>query len=183
MPSVAYSGHTVSEDARYKLASLVEGRYRDEYEKNLDLWRDIERKAQGLIAAAGLLLTALFGIVKTDNSPNSIGLSLLISAITALLVVSILSAFLVLRTRKVPTPPRGEMLEQSASEIKCLLDAENSNYRLAALIEDQFASWRIAVQEIKNANRSKAFDLFLGQVFILMALLFLFAATILVVVG
>lgn len=183
MPSVAFSGHTVSEDARYKLATLVEGRYRDEYEKNLDLWRDIERKAQGLIAAAGILLTALFGIAKTDNSPTSLELSLLISLITALLAVAILSAFLVLRTRKVSTPPRGEILEQSASEIKCLLDAENSDFRLAVLIEDQFPSWRIAVQEIKKANKSKASDLFLGQVFILMALLFLFGATIAIVFG
>ena len=64
-----------------------------------------------------------------------------------------------------------------------MLDAENSDFRLAVLIEDQFPSWRIAVQEIKKANKSKASDLFLGQVFILMALLFLFGATIAIVFG
>lgn len=174
---------TTCEDVHYKLAALIETRYKDEYEKSLDLWRDIERKAQGLIAAAGILLTALFGLVKTDTSPVSTGISLLICMATASLTVSILSAFLVLKTRKISTPPRGEIFEREVSEIKPLLNDPNSDARLTALIEGQFESWRLAVQENRKANEDKAFDLYLGQIFILIALLLLFGTTISVLIG
>ena len=74
------------------------------------------------------------------------------------------------------------MIESAALELMYGLDAENPEHRLTAFLEDQFESWKYAVQEIKRANSCKAFDLFLGQVFILAALLFLFIATIVIVV-
>ena len=82
----------MSDGPLFKLSCLVERRYQDEYAANLELWRDIERKAQGVIAVVGILLTALFAIAKTESFKIEFGLAYTLSLVISLLAVSVLCA-------------------------------------------------------------------------------------------
>ena len=169
-----------SEKALYTLSCLVEQRYRDEYVAGLDLWRDIERKAQGVVAVAGIVLTGLFAIASAEHV-HEIGLATTLCVAVASLGLAVLSAVLALWTRRLSTPPQAYLLEQSAADIAKVISIESNDSadeRLSGFVNGQLSDWKISVEEIKRENEKKARNLTLSHTFVLLSLALLLLATI-----
>lgn len=166
-----------SEKPLYTLSCLVEQRYRDEYAAGLDLWRDIERKAQGVVAVAGIVLTGLFAIVRAEHI-KEIGLATILYVAVTSLGLAVFSAVSALWTRRISTPPQACLLEQSAADIAKVISNDSVDERLSLFVNGQLRDWKISVAEIKKANDDKARNLTLSHTFVLVSLALLLVATI-----
>jgi hypothetical protein len=166
-----------SEKLLYTLSCLVEQRYRDEYAAGLDLWRDIERKAQGVVAIAGIVLTGLFAIVRAEHV-QAIGLATELCVVVISLGLAVVSAVSALWTRRLSTPPQAYLLEQSAGDIAKVISKSSADEHLSRFVEGQLNDWKLSVAEIKRANEKKAQDLNLSHKFVLLSMLSLLIATI-----
>src|SRR5229473_5784880 len=143
--------------------------YREEYRDLSEAWRNLDTKAQGLGAIAGIFLAAVFGW--TRELPSSFGRCerLQIVASLLLLVSAIIAAVLALLVRRVTAPPLGDETAEMVSDILEKQKAEELPQRLDALYGDQMIAWKDTNGDMRHHNQSKASRLAFGQVALLLA--------------
>jgi len=166
-----------------QLASFVHQRYREEYAECQETWGILEGKAQGLVAISGALLTALFAIITKGDSPVSLSIGLTLALSVTCLGLSLISAALVLKARKMGTPPRAAAISVVARDLRENLRDDESIEGFVRFLSSQYSAWGTAIDDCRRANEKKAYDLGMSQSFMLSALLLMLFLTIGVVVS
>ncbi len=143
-------------DASTDLLRLALEGYREEYRDLSDTWRNLDGKAQGSGAIAGIFLAAVFAWVRPLAAGVGIPERLLLSASIVLLVASVVAAVLALQVRSVSAPPLGE---ETGDMIRDLLRPENAGElpaRIPRLFQDQIRAWRDTNRDMADNNLGKA---------------------------
>jgi hypothetical protein len=143
--------------------------YREEYRELSDNWRNLDTKAQGLGAIAGIFLAAVFAWGR--NLPADFGPVqrwMLVAAIV-LLVVTIAFAVLALHVRMVAAPPLGDETANMVTDILQKHKVEEMPARLVAFYNDQIEPWKDTNEDTRRHCLSKAFRIQVGQVAVLLA--------------
>lgn len=130
--------------------------YREEYRDLSDTWRNLDAKAQGIGAIAGIFLAALFAWAR--DIPASFGLTLRVLAVASivLLVASIVVAVVALRVRRVAAPPLGDATGDMVRDILRKQRPEELGDRLVALCNDQIELWKATNADMAGVSEIKA---------------------------
>jgi hypothetical protein len=143
--------------------------YREEYRDLSETWRNLDTKAQGLAAIAGVFLAALFAWAR--DIPATFGQfeRYLIVASLAFLVAAVIAAVLALEVRKVTAPPLGEETAEMVRDIVNKHKPDEAPERIAAFYNDQITAWRDTNRNMADESGSKATRLICGQAALLIA--------------
>lgn len=147
---------TVEDFARSDLSKIVLHAYENEYADKTSLWEQIERKAQGTIAIAAIMLAACLAFApQSDASAGSLQLILFAGALATLLF-SIWLGVKSLRVETSDVPPRADDVRQLADE--ALRFPEKS--KLPALVNglryDLLDIWSACNQALGEKHDQKA---------------------------
>lgn len=153
-----------------KLLSEVLASYKEEYRELSEIWRNLDAKAQGVVAIDGILLAAIFAFVRLLSSETPMCERLMITVTAVLLTVSVGFATRVLWIKSVPAAPLGESLEDLVADLLDLPDGTDAQ-RLEDLTRDHAGLWRDTNAEIAKVNSKKAIAIVVSQTFLLLALL------------
>jgi hypothetical protein len=159
---------TISQ-AKDSLRKLVLEAYRDEHKEYVANWRNLETKAQGTVAVAGIFIAGVFAfLTKSDASITQYENFLLLMAV-GFLVSSVISSVLVLKTRKFPQPPLGAFVDHS---VKYLLPVDDSTFfeRLERFNVEYPETWRVVIKETEKIVRLKADRLWIAQILLVFAI-------------
>jgi hypothetical protein len=157
-------------EAKEKLRKILLDLYQEEYNEYAVNRRNLETKAQGNVAIAGIFIAGLFAfITKTDYHPNHIE-SFLLLLVLVFLVSSIIFSVLVLQTGRVPIPPLGSFAGYS---VKRLLQIDETDFdeRLRRFSGDRIYIWRTVIDKIDKGVKVKAKRLWIAQVLLMAAIL------------
>jgi hypothetical protein len=160
---------TISE-AKESLKKVVLESYLDEYKEYVANRRNLETKAQGNVAIAGIFIAGIFAfITKSDFGHNDFERLFVLLAML-FLVSSIVFSILVLRARTVPLPPLGSFTDYS---VKRLLQVEDTEFheRLRRFSSDHMNRWRMVITKVDKETNLKADRLWIAQVLLVIAIL------------
>src|ERR1019366_359048 len=157
------------------LRLLVEFR-KEEYGELSELWRNLDTKAQGVIALAGILLAAFIALITKVQSPvgqpsgshSCFGLwEQRLSIVTVgLLTSSMVYALLSLRLRTSTGPPYlGGFIQSAVDDLLQTQESERAG-REPDLIREERSQWAICNDESTSAVSRKASLLAVGQILI-----------------
>ena len=129
--------------------------YKEEHSELSENWRNLDGKAQGVIAVAGILLAGMFAFVRTLSQAATCGERWFVTVAAISIMASIALALVVLWIRTVPAAPLGESLEPLVDD---LLDSEDGMEpdRLHNLSRDHARMWKSTNVEIQKVNEFKA---------------------------
>jgi predicted PurR-regulated permease PerM len=153
----------------FDLPRLILDSYRDEYRDLSETWRNLDTKAQGLGAIAGIFMAAVFAWVR--DLPASFGmLERAVVIITLMLLVcAVVAAVLALQVRKVASPPFGDETAEMVRDILRKQKDGELEERLARLSNDQANTWRQTNKDMQQHCDRKACWLSVGQIALLLA--------------
>lgn len=150
-------------NARETLFKAVLDAYRGEYGELYQTWRNLETKAQGNAAIAGIFLAGLFAFV-SDIAPQPPWWQKTLLVVSGCaLGLSVLFAALVLAVRTRWSPQVGRNIEALATDLNRLDDDREVAERLPAFISDQVDVWKNGVTELQDLVHRKARNLRLAQ--------------------
>ncbi|MBE3065372.1 MAG: hypothetical protein IMZ69_10200, partial [Spirochaetes bacterium] len=140
-----------------------------EYRDLSDTWRNLDTKAQGLGAIAGIFLAAVFAW--TRDLPSNFGRweRLQIVANILFLLSAIIATVLALLVRRVTAPPFGDETAEMVTEILAKQKPEELQQRLDGFFGDQMKAWKDTNKELLQHSQSKALRLVVGQVTLVVA--------------
>ncbi len=160
---------TISEK-KESLKQTVLDSYREEYKDYADNWRNLETKAQGNIAVAGIFIAGVFAFLTKGNyTPNEYDRFLLLLSI-GFLVASIVASIFVLQTRTVKVPPLGSFVDY---QIKRILKVDDADFheRVRRFGLEHFNKWREVMDAMDKTVQSKADRLWIAQILLMAAIL------------
>ncbi len=161
----------VMDDLHKSIARLVLDHARREYDESNETWRDIEQKAQGTIAIAGIFLGGGFALVRSFGSlpPCSIAWFALAGAG---MLVSIVTAIAALLVRTVVTLETSDHFRERA---EALIAASHTpaefKTRIRELVFDHARNFDAASAEVDAINSKKAGWVGWAQMSLLVAVL------------
>ena len=170
-------------DHAVDLPRLAFETYREEYRDLSDTWRNLDAKAQGLGAIAGIFLAALFAWAREVPDDYGVRIRYLIVLSIGLLVASIVSAVLALQVRRVSAPPLGE---ETASMVRDILHKQKPDElpeRIALFYNDQVTAWKDTNEDMSAQCEQKATRLFIGQCALLLSAVLVAVLTAMAVLG
>ncbi|MGQ0761785.1 MAG: hypothetical protein ACT4OT_07195 [Acidobacteriota bacterium] len=157
-------------DLRESLQRLVLDSYRDEYKDVSETWRNLEGKAQGAVAIAGIFVAGAFAYIRDAKTPGSLEkVSLAVSIFS--LMASVLFAIWALKVRKVPAPPWGSEIGKLVQDLLAIKDDPELAKRVPLFTTDQVKLWETSTNKAKKVNQSKANWLLASHVFLVLAIL------------
>src|SRR4030095_2260991 len=130
--------------------------YRDEYRELSDNWRNLDTKAQGLGAIAGIFLAAVFTWSRALPATYNWVQGLLLAGSIVLLVATVVAAVLALQVRTVSLPPLGEETAEMISDMVRGHRAEELPQLVANFYHDQMRVWKDTNEEMGDHCASKA---------------------------
>jgi|WetSurMetagenome_2_1015567.scaffolds.fasta_scaffold18898_5 hypothetical protein len=147
-----------------------------EYQEMSDTWRHLDSKAEATITVSGIILGAVFVLIQARLG-NNIFLrgpydKHMIATAIILLNLSIFFAILTIRVRRVSMGITGEDIQGMANDLIQSLEYYSTD-RIANYYKDQFTICQNAINEIRNANDSKAANLTRSHWTILAAMILL----------
>ena len=163
--------------AKGELANRVLESYKFEYQDYTTWWNDIERKAQGTVAIAGIILAGTFAFVRQLDSATPLLEKGLLAAIVVLLLASIALSVVALFVREFHLPPGADKIEEIAREILDAPDVENLHDRVVGITYDEAPLWRECTNGLYVACRSKAGFVARAQVSLLIAAILITVVT------
>jgi hypothetical protein len=143
--------------------------YREEYRDLSETWRNLDTKAQGLGAIAGIFLAALFTWARDMPATLGVGLRFLAVASIILLVVSIIAVVFALQVRRVAAPPFGEETADMVRDIVNKQRLEELADRLVGFCNDQITVWSDTNKDMSGKSKSKAAWIVFAQGALLLA--------------
>ena len=156
--------------ARESLLKTVLELYREEYNVIGQNWRNLEGKAQGSVAIAGIFIAGAFAYIQKDITLLLYQKIILCIGIIFLLICVSFS-ILALRIRKLPAAPMGQYLDKLVSDLFRGNDPEFL-HRLPLLVNDQITAWREVRKDLVAANQRKGMYVWIGQIFLVKAIAF-----------
>ena len=148
------------------LAAHVLDAYKSEFADYSQWWRDLDLKAQGTVAIAGVVLTATAAFLTATDAPNSAMEAVVIALLVLLLLASLALAILALLVREVDAAPSGEDVDGLAREILELPEGELPE-RLNGIVYDHAEIWREAIDGHFDQCHAKSVLLRWAQIAIL----------------
>jgi hypothetical protein len=164
------------------LRLALEG-YREEYRDLSETWRNLDGKAQGSGAIAGIFLAAVFAWVRPLTAGAGTLERVVLCVSIVLLVASVVAAVLALQVRTVSAPPLGE---ETGDMIRDLLQPERAAElpeRIPRLFQDQIRAWRDTNRDMAKQNLGKANRVRDSQVALLAAAGVVAALSVMAVLG
>jgi hypothetical protein len=129
--------------------------YEAEYKETAETWRQLETKAQGTAAIAGILVAAAFAFSR-DVTRFS-GTEKIFLAVTVVLLVTVeILALVSLFIRSVDTRPGGTFLSKPLSDMLRARTEEDTEERYLAHLVDEENQWQRAILAHRNVNDRKA---------------------------
>jgi len=157
------------DSTKESLQKLVLESFYEEYREYSENWRNLETKAQGNIAIAGVFVGGVFAfLTKSGSTPDVYERFILLITIT-LLILSVIFAMQVLRTRIVLVPPLGSFMDYS---VKHLLEVDETEFaeRVRRFNRDHVKKWREVMQKTSTSLHSKASYLWIAQILLMIAI-------------
>lgn len=160
---------TISESKESLIKAVLES-YLDEYKESIANRKNLEAKAQGNVAIAGIFIAGIFALItKSDSHLNEVERFFLLIAM-GFLVSSIVFSILVLQARTVPLPPLGSFIDYS---VKRLLQVDDIDFheRLQRFSNNHLNRWRKVMSKVDTEVKLKASRLWIAQVLLVAAIL------------
>lgn len=164
-------GEVEGGEIRESLQKAVLESYRDEYKELSEAWRNLESKAQGSVAIAGIFIGGAFAYIREIGSEAGRLEKVFLGASIICLIISVTFAVLALTVRKVAAPPIGEYVDGLVQDLLRLENDDDLVHRLPRFTGDQIDSWREVTTDAKQRTRSKANCLSGSHVFLVLAIL------------
>jgi hypothetical protein len=158
---------------------MVLDTYRDEYKEICLVGRNLENKAQGNIAIAGIFIAAAFAYIEKLNlSPHPIEKFILMLAII-LLGLSVTLSIFALAIRKVKSPPLSGFLHHYVPTLLSNTTGEQLRADILVVFNKNLKEWHTAAHDARQANEDKAQRLSEAQGILLAAIVLIALLTIL----
>jgi len=141
---------------RDDLLRLALDTQRDQYGELSDTWRNIDTKAQGAGAIAGVFLAALFAWIRDLPATFTAGQRWLLVGGIVLPVLSAVFALLALRIRTVSAPPLGDETQEMVDDLLNPAKIQELPERLPGFAYDQIRAWRATNSDMHRQNLRKA---------------------------
>jgi hypothetical protein len=164
------------------LRLALEG-YREEYRDLSETWRNLDGKAQGSGAIAGIFLAAVFAWVRPLAAGVGTVEKVFFCASIVLLVASVVAAVLALQVRTVSAPPLGDETGQMINDLLRPENADELPERVPRLFKDQIRAWRDTNRDMAEVNLGKANRVRDSQVTLLAAAAVVAALSVMAVLG
>lgn len=166
--------HEIPPQEQFKIDLLEEAlkRYQEQYNELCVIWRNLENKAQAILAISGVLITASGLLIKEvgQDLPSTMNLFLALSII--LLSFSVIFSIQVLRLREVNSSPTGKGYKRLALDL--IENVENETEiaeRKVNLIHDKINLWEHSVKSRKRECKDKSNYLKSAQYLLLASLI------------
>ena len=141
---------------RESLNKTVLDSYRDEYKELNDTWKNLEGKAQGAVAIAGIFIAGAFAYTR-EIGPQGIRYEkIFLGASILCLIISVGLSILALKVRTVAAPPMGEHVDNLVQDLLQVDNDAELLERIPRFVADQVASWRVVSQEANESIKLKA---------------------------
>jgi hypothetical protein len=129
--------------------------YRDEYRDLSEIWRNLDAKAQGLSAIAGVFLAAVLAWSRALPAEFGKHERFLIAGTIVLLFVAIVAAVCALQLRKVKKAPFGDETAGMVRDILPTMSPEDFSSRASNFYNDQMTAWKDTNRDIREKIQSK----------------------------
>lgn len=161
--------------SKNELKNQILETWKSRYNEQVDIWRDVERKAQIVLTVDTVFAAFLFNSVNTSASAFSLLQRVFIVITLAFLITSILSGLLVVTLRKKIETPEGRVIE---AILKAKLESGVilNNEALAFVLTDITRCWKksarsIQIQLLKKQSHLKCAYYCLGGAIFLVFLI------------
>ncbi|MGB7624774.1 MAG: hypothetical protein WBN92_20700 [Terriglobia bacterium] len=143
--------------------------YRDEYRELCNQWQNLDTKAQGTGAIAGIFLAAAVAWSRNMSDPiTRLEGGLLVSTV-ATLVFSIVLTVFAMRIRTITAPPLGDSTTEMVKDLTQINVTGEIKERIPRFLQDQISLWRDCNEETQKQNLSKARKIWCAQITLLIA--------------
>lgn len=145
----------MSTDFKEQLLKDVLASYKDEYKELIDVWKQLDLKAQGTITVCGVFLAGIFAFSRDPATTDRSIEKWLVIIATALLVLSVIAALAAIQIRPTKFPPVGSVHDALVTDWlggKVGFDDDQK----AAYLTHQNASWKEANKDLYSKNGHKA---------------------------
>lgn len=154
-----------------ELSRIALETHRSEYAELSEIWRNLDTKAQGLGALAGIFLAAALAWARELPTDATAPVRAVVIGTIVLLVLTIVAAVFALQVRAVTASPLGPETEEMLQDILGKAKDGEQEQRLVAFNNDQIAAWKDTNDAVRGFNESKAQWVSFGQVTLLIAAL------------
>ncbi len=156
-------------DLRRDLRNQILEAYRDEYKELCFNRQNLDVKAQGNVAIAGIFLAGIFVFIRDVGKFSCFEKVLLITLIVCL-VASVLLSILALIVRKITDANLGNNIKALVERILEESDFEKLKEASAQSPTDQKNLWEKLTPDIRKINTEKGWYLLIGQILLLAAI-------------
>lgn len=172
------------EKLEIELLKEVLARYEAEQKELVELYRNLDTKAQINIVASGIFFTASGNLVKEVNESLPPQMNLFLACAIICLALSVACSIAVLLTRDVRSPPIGSGYLKLADDTLELIEKDNltteEEFLKASIINirDQIRTWKPSIKSYRDGCEIKAQQLKCGQQWLLFGLIIVSMVTI-----
>lgn len=154
--------------------------YQQRYTEISEIWRDLDRKAQGTTAIAGIFIAVIFAFIRQIAVKLTPTESQLLLLSVLFLAVCVFFCLLALRITSVTSSPSGQTIEAMVEDLLALKieGTDEFRQRVRLFIRDQVLLWREASDSANDAVEKKGRSVFLAQVFLFASVLLVGVMTI-----
>lgn len=157
-------------DPKTQLLSDVLESYKEAYRELSEIWRNLDTKAQGVIAVDGIFLAALFAFIRVLVEEPTVDEKWMLTILAGLLFISIGFAIRGLWIESVPSAPLGESLDDLIADLIRLPEGTDIE-RMHNFSNDHASLWKETNSAIHAVNERKARAVMRAQGTLIMALL------------
>ncbi|MHB9073001.1 MAG: hypothetical protein ACYC6G_05700 [Desulfobaccales bacterium] len=169
-------------ELKNNLRSTLLESLQDEYEKIVYTSRTIETKAQANVAIAGIFIAGAFAYLKDNITIILLYQKILLGFGIIFLIGSVIFSIIALKVRKLPAPFMGRSLNETIMLLLQIHDAQELSQRMPCLIREQIDKWVEINNKNDAANHNKAIYLWVAQLLLTTAIIFIGVLTFLSIV-
>jgi amino acid transporter len=146
--------------------------YVEEYKEQTETWHNLESKAQGNIAVAGIFIAGSLAFLEKLGAQQlqQYEKVFLVIAIVCL-IISVILAIFTLKTQTIDAPPLGSFVGHYTTRL-LKLDAEAKLLvYLESFFNEHVSQWKVVMDQMREANAFKARYLWAAQRWLIAAIL------------
>lgn len=143
----------------------------NEYKELADTWRNLETKAQGTAGIAGIFIAGALGYLHDLSGSVYLYEKIFLTVTIACLVSTVVSSVLVLRIRKISSPPLGEYMDKLINDLFEIDDDKDFFERVPLVVTDRISAWKRVIHDAAASNAVKAKHLWRAQLFLITAII------------
>jgi len=151
------------------LRQLVIDAYRDEHGERIANWRNVETKAQGNVAVAGIFIAGVFAFITKSGEALTHYENFILLIAVLFLISSVIFSILVLQIRTIPEAPLGSFLDYTVKRL-LPLDPDEFFERVSTFNAEHSKEWRTVTNETIKILQLKADRLWIAQRLLVIAI-------------